>query len=236
MNILTFDTAFDKTYITLSKDKALLAPSSDYTIASDKEKYHSAYLISNLAKILKENDLQMSDIDVIATNIGPGSFTGIRVCVTVARIISQQLNIKVYGIPSLEILARACPQSRVCFNAKNKMKKTGRCPALVVTDARKDKFYAAAYGKSGFNPTSMTLDEVLKIAKGDYFIISDSKTHSVLKENGIESFNYEGKNLPLGEYLMQIAYEKTDSYDKEPVWYNLKPLYIQPPPITIKGC
>ena len=86
MNILTFDTVFDKTYVSLSINKNIV---STYTINSTEEKYHSAYLISNIIKILQENNLTMQDITHVATNIGPGSFTGIRVCTTIAKIIAK---------------------------------------------------------------------------------------------------------------------------------------------------
>ncbi len=217
MNILTFDTSFDKTYITLSKDKTLL---SSYQIASNSEKYHSAYLISNLAKILKEHKMQMSDIDAIATNIGPGSFTGIRVCVTVAKIISQQLNLKVFGVSSLEIISQ--------YNKSEK-------PSLIILDARKDKFYAAVYDKNEtlVEPIAMTLNEIQELAQKEYFIITDAKSCEILSNNQIESWSFEGKNLPLGEYLMNITYQKLNQADENATWFNLKPLYIQPPPITM---
>ena len=103
MKILTFDTSLDKTYITLSIDEQLV---SDVVIENHDEKYHSAYLIPALVDILKQNKLTMQDIDVIGTNIGPGSFTGIRACVTVARVIAQQVECPLVGVSSLEILSK----------------------------------------------------------------------------------------------------------------------------------
>ena len=58
--------------------------------------------------LMSEEDVPFratKDIDMIATDIGPGSFTGIRACVTVARVLAQQLNIKAVGVSSLEILS-----------------------------------------------------------------------------------------------------------------------------------
>ena len=79
MKILTFDTSLDKTYVTLSDNEKIL---SDIIVENHNEKYHSAFLIPTIVSILKDNNLTMKDIDVIGTNIGPGSFTGIRACVT----------------------------------------------------------------------------------------------------------------------------------------------------------
>ena len=83
MNILAFDTCLDKTYITLRDENKVIRSE---IITSDGENYHSAYLISTIVKILKESNLTPQDIDMIATDIGPGSFTGIRACTTVARV------------------------------------------------------------------------------------------------------------------------------------------------------
>ena len=90
MNILTFDTSLDKTYVSLSFDGEMLVSE---VIENHNEKYHSAFLIPTIVSILKKYNITMKDIDVIGTNIGPGSFTGIRACVTVARVFAQQLNI-----------------------------------------------------------------------------------------------------------------------------------------------
>ncbi len=46
------------------------------------------------------------DLDCISIDIGPGSFTGIRACTTVARMLAQQLDIKAVGVSSLEILSK----------------------------------------------------------------------------------------------------------------------------------
>ena len=89
-------------------------------------KYHSAFLISTIKNILKENSFKPQDLNIIGTNIGPGSFTGIRACTTVARMMAQQLNIQACGISSLEILS--------AINNTD-------LPTMVALDARKNCAY-----------------------------------------------------------------------------------------------
>jgi universal bacterial protein YeaZ len=103
MNLLAFDTCLDKMYITLANDNEILASK---IVETTKEHYHSAFLISTIKNILIENHLTPQDIEVIATNIGPGSFTGIRACTTAARVFAQAVNAKTVGVSSLEILSR----------------------------------------------------------------------------------------------------------------------------------
>ena len=119
MKILVFDTCLDKMYVTLSEDDKIL---SSEVVTNKDNKYHSAFLISTIKDVLKKNNLSPKDIDAIGTNIGPGSFTGIRACTTVARMIAQQLNLPAVGVSSLEILSKINPTDK---------------PTMVALDARK---------------------------------------------------------------------------------------------------
>lgn len=201
MKILAFDTCLDKTYITLSEDNKII---ESKIILSDGENYHSAYLISTIVEILKSNNLESKDIDMIATDIGPGSFTGIRACTTVARVLAQQLDIKAVGVSSLEILSKILGEND-----------------LVALDARKNK----AYIFDGKILGAVELEEVDKIVKGRR-VISDNSLYARLKENANEVISYQQNEYPLSEILAKLALEKTETD-----WRKLKPLYIQPPPV-----
>ena len=54
MNLLTFDTCFNKTYITLRENNNIIVSKS---ITGSPENYHSAYLIPEICNILKSNNL-----------------------------------------------------------------------------------------------------------------------------------------------------------------------------------
>ena len=73
-------------YLALGDDKKLI---SSKIVENTQTHYHSAFLISEIKNILKNNNLTVNDIDCIVTNVGPGSFTGIRACITVAKIYAQ---------------------------------------------------------------------------------------------------------------------------------------------------
>lgn len=213
MKILAFDTCLDKMYVALSENDKIL---SSKVVETTDTHYHSAFLISTITSILKENDLISQDVNVIATNIGPGSFTGIRACITVARVFAQSTNIKTVGVSSLEILSRI----------NNTEKKT-----VVALDARKEMAYIAIFEgrKQIFEPKAILLDELKEmILKDDFFIITDDKLKPIL--NGI---SYQKQEADLGKYLIEIANEKLNS-NCETNWRKLLPLYIQPPPVTLK--
>lgn len=214
MNILGFDTCLDKMHVGGKfGDKNL--PSK--IIANTQEHYHSAYLISTIRDFLKENSLTPQDIDVITINVGPGSFTGIRACTTVARVLAQGIggDIKTIGVSSLEILSRL-----------SKADKT-----LVALDARKNMAYVAVYDnkKEILTPKAILLEEIQQmIAENNYEVITDDKLQPILGGASYQAFDDD-----LGQYLIEIAEEKLNS-DYDTNWRKLLPLYIQPPPVTIK--
>ena len=205
MKILAFDTCLDKTYITLAEDDKVLRSE---TIVSDGQNYHSAYLISTIVKVLKELNLTPKDIDMIATDIGPGSFTGIRACTTVARVLAQQLDIKAVGVSSLEILSKILGGND-----------------LVALDARKNK----AYIYDGDIKGAIELEQVDELVKGRT-LITDNSLLERFSQYTDKAVSYQVSDYPLGEILVKLAYEKAVN-NEETDWRKLKPLYIQPPPV-----
>ena len=65
---------------------------------------HSNYLMGSLDNIFKKNNLNVNDVDNIVVTNGPGSFTGIRVGVTVAKTLAWTLSKKLYEITTLDAL------------------------------------------------------------------------------------------------------------------------------------
>ena len=199
MITLAFDTCLDKMYVVLKQDGRILA--SKIVINQDN-KYHSAFLISTIQEVLSTNNIKPQDVNLIAVNIGPGSFTGIRACVTVARVMAQQLNCKAVGISSLEILSK--------ISTKN---------PLVALDARKNSAYLYCDGEI---KGAIQLEEIKKIIEnGNYTVITDDKLQPILGGT-----SYQKEEHPLGEILAELA----ENSNAEGNWRKLKPLYIQPPP------
>lgn len=199
MITLAFDTCLDKMYAVLKKDGEILASK---VVENTGNKYHSAFLISTLQEIMSLNDVKPQDVNLIAVNIGPGSFTGIRACVTVARVMAQQLDCKAVGVSSLEILSRLADKN-----------------PLVALDARKDSAYLYYDGEIR---GAIRLEEVQEIIKkGEFSVITDDKLQPILGGT-----SYQQITCQLGEILADIAENK----NAEGNWRKLKPLYIQPPP------
>lgn len=191
-------------YVAIAQDDKVL---SSKIVTNQDNKYHSAFLISTIKGMLKENNLTPKDINAIGTNVGPGSFTGIRACTTVARIMAQQLDLPAVGISSLEILA--------------KLNKTDK-PTMVALDARKNSAYLYVNEEI---QGAIQLEKVKEMLENrDYNLITDDKLQKVLGGT-----SYQAGEHNLGEILANLTYEKLKTSSCK--WQELKPLYIQPPPM-----
>ena len=212
MKILNFDTSLDKTYITLSDNGNVL---KSVIVENQDGKYHSAFLIPELAKILGQAGLMVKDLDFIATNLGPGSFTGIRAGLTVARTLCQQANIKAIGFTSLEILSKI-----------NNTQKT----TLVMLDARKDMAYVEILSPDGQiieKPCAKLVEDVVNIIK-------KGKMAQILENRNLKYTDYTSNNYDLGLFLNELTndYVKVNK-NADYNWARLRPLYIQPPPVSV---
>jgi len=69
------------------------------------ERSHSQILIPTIEEILKDNQLKSQDLDEIIAINGPGSFTGVRLGITVAKTLAYTLNIPIKLIDTITALA-----------------------------------------------------------------------------------------------------------------------------------
>ena len=114
---------------------------------------HSESLMPLIKDILNNNNLQLSQIDNIICDIGPGSFTGIRIGVSTAMAFVDSLNMKYSGVSSLESLA---------YNIA--------CDGLIcsIIDAKNENCYFALYNLQNNSyseiiaPIAVTIDEMFK--------------------------------------------------------------------------
>lgn len=100
MRYLVIDTCADKLIISIIQNMEMIyyyGEKSDTTLSKKAN--------SILAKAFEETGLNIRDIDKIFIVNGPGSFTGIRVGVTIAKTIGYCLNIPLIPISELELLA-----------------------------------------------------------------------------------------------------------------------------------
>ncbi|MBQ4166830.1 MAG: tRNA (adenosine(37)-N6)-threonylcarbamoyltransferase complex dimerization subunit type 1 TsaB [Clostridia bacterium] len=109
---------------------------------------HSAVLMELIENALKEAGVERSGLDGVAVDIGPGSFTGVRIGVSCANAMAYALGISVYPVSSLAALRCLAPDE-------------GVTAALI--DCRNGNCYAAVFieGKVLSGPAPAVTEEVI---------------------------------------------------------------------------
>jgi tRNA threonylcarbamoyladenosine biosynthesis protein TsaB len=79
-----------------------------------RQKSHSETVTAEIENALEKLNLKAKDVELFAVGTGPGSFTGIRVAVNIAKTFSYSLDIPLVAIDSLEILAGAAFSQKNC--------------------------------------------------------------------------------------------------------------------------
>src|SRR5512135_1300914 len=74
--------------------------------------YHTVELAPAIEELLARADVKASDLTVLAVALGPGSFTGLRIGLALAKGLALANHIPLVGVPSLDILAAAQPQKQ----------------------------------------------------------------------------------------------------------------------------
>lgn len=158
----------------------------------------SEKMIPELENLLKKNNYQPKDISDVIVGIGPGSYTGIRIALTTAKIICLSLKANLYTVSSLQIL-------------KEKDNKT-----ICLMDARSGRSYFAVYEGS----KCIEVDQI----KTNEEVLSFIKDHPDYSIKG--ELSYLGMPDNVGNTLLE-AYSLKDCLHKEDNPLATKPVYMR---------
>ena len=136
---LCMDSAYKQLVLGLYKDQELLAG-----ISLEAFKKQSETIFVELNRLLKETGLDYKDMDRVIITKGPGSYTGIRIAMTIAKVLCSQMHKELYTISTMQLYAGIEKQ------------------ANVILDARSQRAYVAHVedGQIQGNIQILTLDEV----------------------------------------------------------------------------
>lgn len=132
MKLLAIDTA-----LSTCAAAVLTETSGQEAIVSQCEdlgRGHAERIMGMVASVMAESSTTFNSLDRIVVNVGPGSFTGLRVGLSIARGFGLVLEKPVISVTTLEAIAR---------QALDKAEE--RKPVLVVLDARRDEVYCQTF-------------------------------------------------------------------------------------------
>lgn len=121
---------------------------------------HSVTLMPMIENLFKNVNYRLTDMDLIVCDVGPGSFTGIRVGTATTKAFSDALNINAVGISSLEALAYNVKQEGIICS---------------IIDAKHDNVYVGIFenmnGKYVLKEdlNSKNIDELIEELKDKYY-------------------------------------------------------------------
>lgn len=163
-----------------------------------KKAMHSEVATVQLAELLTRAGLSLGQLNQLAVNIGPGSFTGLRVGISLVKTLAYALNLPVAPFNTLEILAHANGPDRV----------------FVATKAVRNFYYCAGYanGKAWLEPRSADEAELAGLSAGA----------PMLMEGQTAGFRAETSAKVLLDMLTM-----SDAARQFLTWKSLAPLYIR---------
>jgi len=185
------------------------------------DRRHAVQLVARLDELLKIRGLTPGDVAEVYVSVGPGSFTGLRVGVTVARTLAQTVpGLKCVAVPSVLAVAE---------NAADL-----DCERLaVVLDAKFESVYAARFtrrdgqlvtdGEPAIQPAADFIAEIPKPVT----LIGEGLGYHDLAREGVTLAD-ESLRLPRADGVWKAG-RKLASASQFIDYHKLKPLYLRRP-------
>ncbi|GAA4109307.1 tRNA (adenosine(37)-N6)-threonylcarbamoyltransferase complex dimerization subunit type 1 TsaB [Nocardioides fonticola] len=131
--LLTFDTSSPQVSVALHDGEDVVAE-----LVSEQPMKHGEQLAPLIERALASVGAYRHDLTALGVGVGPGPFTGLRVGLVTARTLAHVLELPVYGVCSLDVLAVEAVRTSVVS-----------APFAVATDARRREVYMATYDADG---------------------------------------------------------------------------------------
>ena len=220
MKILGIDTSTKFCNLGLIEDENILI---EYTINGLKKK-HSSILVPAIKDLLKIMDLKMEDINGIAVSIGPGSFTGLRIGLGVAKGLSYTCSLPLLGIPTLDAMAFALKEIPYLI-----------CPIL---ESKKDEIYDVVFqgGDSLHRVMDYKCEDIqsllvrLSPLKKKIIFLGDGikKYRDIIKEKiGKDALFIDSQiNLPMATSIAFLGLNKLKKGEEDDI-STLTPFYLR---------
>ena len=155
MNSLIIDTSTKYLYIALVKDDVVLSEK-----IFEGSKNHAGNSVYQIDLLLKEFNLKTSDLDDVYCGYGPGSYTGVRISVTIAKMLASFLDVNLYKVSSLFLAGSG-------YDNKN---------VAVMFDARRGNSFCGCCGENYIEDKLRSNEEFLNLVNSydDLIVVNES--------------------------------------------------------------
>lgn len=195
--------------------------------ASPRQGSHSDVLNVFIENVLIKSGKKLSDVELFASGIGPGSFTGIRISLNAIKTLAYCFDRPVIGIDSLKTLAAqvVCSESFIVYKD---------LPVVAMINAYKNMVYIATYRVLNNVLAEIRAPEVLRVQNienyfsektvvcGDGYLTYEKYFSTVVHKNIVRIEN--GSDEPNAKTTGQLAFQNLKS---QQTWNQLVPLYLR---------
>lgn len=197
MKILVINTAG------MTAQLALQAGNLNYFSELDASMKHSENLLPEIEKLLVKANVNLNELEYLAVNVGPGSFTGLRISIATAKaLLVTHPNLKAVKFNSFEMLANN-------FFKNNKDEKID-----IVLNALSGLYFVSTFNNNKFSEPKMIEKSELE------------NLNNIVSDENIENCNVKLAKFTC-ENMLKIALEKIAKNEICPE-SELVPLYIRP--------
>ena len=216
MKILALDTSLSAAAACVyDTDRAVMLASETMPM----ERGHAEALLPLVDRIVEQAG-GFSTLSRVASTIGPGSFTGIRVAIAAARAIALACGVPCVGVSTLAALAAPL------------LKAGETASVLAAIDARHGHVYAQGFGPQGqslFEPTLCTPRQALELAKAKHLRLVGSGASALAIEAWTLGLNAEPAARPA---MLDIAYVARLGAMADAAHAPARPLYLKAASVT----
>jgi tRNA threonylcarbamoyl adenosine modification protein YeaZ len=205
--LLAFDTATPAVSVALHDGDDVVAE-----LSSEQPMRHGEQLAPLIDRVLREQGLVRQDLTALAVGVGPGPFTGLRVGLVTARTLGFVLEIPVYGVCTLDVLAVEAVDTGSVIG-----------DFVVATDARRKEVYLAAYDADGQRLEGPVVDKPAALAT-DGLVVGEGAT--LYPEHFPNACSPQRPGA--GWLARTVTEERAELHDPEP-------LYLRRPDAAVPG-
>ena len=210
--ILNLETSTTNCSVAVSLNGELLFLEED----NSAQYSHAERLHIYIDAVLKEAQIERSQIDAVAVSKGPGSYTGLRIGVSAAKGLCFGLDIPLIALPTLEVLA-------------NKIQTEAGC-IVATLDARRMEVYSAVFDTNHqcIDPTTAKILDAESYAdlleKHTVFFVGNgaAKTQDLIDHPNA----HFDDQLPSSKEMCALSYQKYKAEDFEDLAY-FEPFYLK---------
>lgn len=230
MTVLGISTSGQRCNLCVERDSGLKAECS-----FEHEMALLRTLVPRIDRLLTECELGPEDVDLYVVDLGPGSFTGVRIGVMTAKALAWALRRPVMGVTSLEALAMAATPAH-------------NATVLTVVRARPAHLYWQAFRQEGesLNPLALPAMRAISALGGELRSLGVQKCHiracdvrpdeladllSSLETAGVVA-TWEHAHVEARHLVARASHAMHNAPARDPLL--LTPCYVAPPNIGVK--